>query len=272
MSEIEHREGTPQTPVLSESPNPVTPQQYDDQQEPQRSFVIIPQDQQIQDFPMYSNSHRDIHPYTRPLTISDLESVLTLENTAFTDPNERASREKLRYRLTRCGELCLGIFCTMMPGSDPKIETLSTGRPVETGRQNGAISVLIGHVVATKTHDLTASDASMGVPEGWEATKPPRTSLGHHEDGRAIVIHSLAILPAFQGRGLGKILMTAYMQQMNSAGIADRLALIAHDHKINFYKMLGFIEKGKSAAEFGGGDWYDLIYELKTPEARTAYG
>ncbi|RAL66160.1 hypothetical protein DID88_005832 [Monilinia fructigena] len=204
---------------------------------------------------MYSNSHRDIHPYTRPLTISDLESVLTVENTAFTNPNERASREKLRYRLTRCGELCLGIFCTMTPGSDPEIETLSTGRPVETSRKNGAIS----------TH-------LWGVPDGWEATKPPCTSLGHQEDGRTIVIHSVAILPAFQGRGLGKILVAAYMQQMNGAGIADRLALIAHNHKINFYKALGFTEVGKSKAQFGGGGWYDLIYNLKTPEARTAYG
>lgn len=95
MSEIEQREGTPQTPVMSESPHPVTPRQYDDQQELQKGFVIIPQDQQIKNFDMYPNSHRDIHPYTRPLTISDLESVLTLENTAFTDPNERASREKV---------------------------------------------------------------------------------------------------------------------------------------------------------------------------------
>ncbi|ESZ98708.1 polyamine acetyltransferase [Sclerotinia borealis F-4128] len=266
MSEIDQCEGTPQTPILSESPNPVTPQ------EAQRGFVIIPDDQQNKSFHMFLNSHRDIHPYTRPLTTSDLESVLTLENTAFLDPNERASREKLRYRLNRCGELCLGIFCTMAPGSDPKIETLATGHPVETSRQNGAISVLIGHVIATKTHDLTASDASMGVPEGWEASKPPRTKLGHQEYGRTIVLHSVAILPAFQGRGLGKILMAAYMQQMNGAGIADRLVLIAHDHKVNFYKMLGFTEKGKSEAQFGGGGWYDMVYNLKTPEARTAYG
>jgi len=272
MSELDQREGTPQTPVMSESPNPVTPRQSDDQQEGQRSFVIIPEDQQIKNFHMYPNSHRDIHPYTRPLTVSDLESVLVLENTAFPDPNERASREKLRYRLTRCGELCFGIFCTMVPGSDPKVETLETGHLVETGRKNGAISVLIGHVISTKTHDLTATDASMGVPEGWEAPNPPRINIGHHEDGRTVVLHSVAVLPAFQGRGLGKILMTAYMQQMNGAGIADRLALIAHDHKTGYYKMLGFTEKGKSEAQFGGGGWYDMIYDLKTPEARTAYG
>lgn len=141
----------------------------------------------------------------------------------------RLTSHQLRYRLTRCGELCLGIFCTLLPGSDPKIETLAIGRPVETSRKNGAISVLIGHIIAAKTHDLTATDASMGVPESWEASKTLRTDLGHQEDGRTIVLHSVAILPAFQGRGLGKVLMTAYMQQMNGAGIADRLALIAHD-------------------------------------------
>jgi hypothetical protein len=35
--------------------------------------------------------------------------------------------------------------------------------------------------------------------------------------------------PLFKGRGLGRVLMMAYMQQMNGAGIADRLALIARD-------------------------------------------
>lgn len=97
MSENEQREGTPQSPILSESPNPVTPRQFDDQQEPQRGFVIIPEDQRSKNFHMYSNSHRDLNPYTRPLTVSDLESVLALENVAFEDPNERASREKVGH-------------------------------------------------------------------------------------------------------------------------------------------------------------------------------
>ncbi len=107
---------------------------------------------------------------------------------------------------------------------------------METSRRNGAISVLLGHVVATKTDDLTASDDSMGYPEDWESPKPASSQLGHHEAGRTIVLHSVAILPAFQGRGLGRILMMAYMQQMNGAGIADRLALIAHD--VSFVPML----------------------------------
>lgn len=104
-----------------------------------------------------------------------------------------------------------------------------SGKPVETSRKNGAISVLVGHVVAAKTNDATASDNSMGVPEDWKLDTPKPTEVGHQEMGRNIVLHSVAIAPSFQGRGFGKILMTAYRQQMNGAGIADRLTLIAHD-------------------------------------------
>jgi hypothetical protein len=59
-------------------------------QEPQREFVIIPQENQ-------NKSPTKLHPYTRPLTISDIESVVGLENAAFSDPSERATREKVWF-------------------------------------------------------------------------------------------------------------------------------------------------------------------------------
>lgn len=133
------------------------------------------------------------------------------------------------YRLSKCGELCLGIFCTALPGSDLKVETLATGKPVETSRKNGAISVLIGHVIAAKLTSSLVTDDSMAFPKDWDSENPAPSPLGHQESGRTIALHSVAILPHFQGRGLGRVLMMAYMQQMNGAGIADRLALIAHD-------------------------------------------
>jgi len=69
----------------------------------------------------------------------------------------------------------------------------------------------------------------MDFPKDWTSEKPETSNLGHQEAGRTIVLHSVAVLPQFQGRGIGRILMMAYMQQMNGAGIADRLALIAHE-------------------------------------------
>ena len=42
---------------------------------------------------------------------------------------------KCIYRLNKCGELCLGIFCTVVPDSGVKAETLATGKPV--GNEQG---------------------------------------------------------------------------------------------------------------------------------------
>jgi GNAT superfamily N-acetyltransferase len=69
----------------------------------------------------------------------------------------------------------------------------------------------------------------MNYPRDWETASTVGNKAGHQEDGRTICVHSLAVLPEYQGTGIGRTIMMAYMQQMNGAGIADRLALIAHD-------------------------------------------
>lgn len=117
----------------------------------------------------------------------------------------------------------------MLPNSNIKAETLATGRPIETSRKNGAISVLLGHVIASKTDSPLVDDDAMDYPKDWQSENPQPSKLGHMEAGRTIAMHSVAILPAFQGRGIGRTLMMCYMQTMNGAGIADRLALLAHD-------------------------------------------
>ncbi|KAI0998015.1 hypothetical protein K3495_g10174 [Podosphaera aphanis] len=205
----------------------------------------------------------DLHPYTRPLTLGDIDSCQALENAAYSEPRDRATRDQLIYRLSKCGELCLGIFSSVLPGSEFKAETLATGKPVETSRSDGAISVLLGYIIATKTDDTTATDDSMRVPEDWHSENPAPTSLGHQEAGRSIVIHSVAVLPAFQGRGIGKILVTAYIQRMTSAGIADNLVLISHADKVEWYENLGFTSQGLSKTQHGSGGWYDMTMQLK---------
>jgi ribosomal protein S18 acetylase RimI-like enzyme len=68
----------------------------------------------------------------------------------------------------------------------------------------------------------------MSFPQDWQSKSPQPSKLGHMGEGRTIAMHSVAVLPAFQGRGLGRILMMCYMQNMNGSGIADRLVLITH--------------------------------------------
>ena len=114
-------------------------------------------------------------------------------------------------------------------------------------------------VISIKTIGPSVTDESMDIAPDW-AINPSNTSIhGHREDGRTIAIHSLSVLPAFQGRGLGKTIMKSYQQRMETSGIADRIALLAHDNLVQMYEGLGFEAKGKSDVQFAGGGWNSLV-------------
>ena len=105
----------------------------------------------------------------------------------------------------------------------------------------------------------TVTDESMGIAPNWKINPSNATIHGHREDGRTIAIHSLSVLPAFQGRGLGKTIMKSYQQRMETSGVADRISLLAHSHLVEMYEGLGFEGKGKSDVRFAGGGWNDLV-------------
>lgn len=56
--------------------------------------------------------------------------------------------------------------------------------------------------------------------------------------------------------------MKAYQQRMETSGIADRMALLAHDHLEEMYEGMGFENKGKSDVRFAGGGWNSLVSEI----------
>lgn len=105
----------------------------------------------------------------------------------------------------------------------------------------------------------------MELPENWRrrsSTLPNESGVeppGHQDQGSTIAVHSLAVLPEHQGKGLGKTLMKAYVQRIKDAKIADRIALLSHDHLIPFYESLDFKNRGPSECTFGGGGWSSLV-------------
>ncbi|KAI9678328.1 MAG: Nucleolar GTP-binding protein 1 [Caeruleum heppii] len=197
------------------------------------------------------------HPYVRPLTLADVESCLALENATFPE-HERCSREKLIYRLTQCPELSLGLFSTATPDSAMAEEaTASTARLVETAAPDRK-EVLVAQVLATKCLSPVVTEGSMDLPQGSNQSAPESSQVGHQEEGRTIAIHSVAVLPTRQRRGFGTTVLKSYVQRLAPLGIADRIALLSHDHLISFYENAGFRRRGKSAVTFGGGGWNDL--------------
>ena len=99
----------------------------------------------------------------------------------------------------------------------------------------------------------------MDYPREWQSNPASLDLRGHQEHGRTIALHSLAVLPAFRNRGLGKVILKSYQQRVESSGIADRVSLVAHEPMIKFYEALGFVNKGSSQCKFGAGGWYDLV-------------
>ncbi|KAI1155168.1 hypothetical protein F4825DRAFT_408342 [Nemania diffusa] len=177
------------------------------------------------------------------------------------------------YRLTECSELCMGLYCTVVPSNTKgwAIDTLRTAHPVETGRDDGAVSVLLAHIVATRSHDGVVTDDAMDYPDNYKAVKSESSNstdagrtIGHQETGRTICIHSLAVHPRLQGVGLGKLIVFSYMQQVKNSRIADRVALICEEYLVNYYKRFGFTHVGPSNANFGGGGWHDMAFDLRS--------
>ncbi|KAK4165993.1 polyamine acetyltransferase [Cladorrhinum sp. PSN259] len=200
-------------------------------------------------------------PNIRPLTASDWESCVALENVAFPDPAHRASPEKFKYRLTTCPELSLGVFCTVIPAQAKgwSIETLANAKPVETDRADGAVSVLLAHIVSTQCRGDVIADDDMDYPKDWRTRGGRPADVGHQDSGRTVGIHSLAVLPKVHGCGIGKMILKSYLQQMQSSGMADRVALICQDYLVSYYERFGFQSLGQSKATFGGGGWTDMV-------------
>ncbi|KAF4304839.1 hypothetical protein GTA08_BOTSDO14216 [Botryosphaeria dothidea] len=83
--------------------------------------------------------------------------------------------------------------------------------------------------------------------------------VSHQEEGRTIAIHSLAVEPEFQRRGLGKTLLKAYIQRMQNSGVADRISILTYDRLVPFYESVGFENRGSSKVQYGGGGWVDMV-------------
>jgi hypothetical protein len=88
---MSHDLGLEEGPVtLSESPHPT---EGSEEQQISGQFIMFTDNQERAS--RHSISIGKLHPYTRLLTISDLESCVALENAAFPIEQERASRDKV---------------------------------------------------------------------------------------------------------------------------------------------------------------------------------
>lgn len=150
---------------------------------------------------------------------------------------------QFQYRLTVSPENCLGLF-------------------IEKENKQA----LIGHVIATWSPYTHITDGAMLMPKDWQSLPQEEPVyaegelVGNDRSGDTIAVHSVAILPEYQGKKIGRTLMRLYIQRLQKTpSHAKRVVLIAHDHLVPFYESVGFKNQGPSECKFGGGGWIDMV-------------
>jgi len=83
--------------------------------------------------------------------------------------------------------------------------------------------------------------------------------MGHDPQGRNLIVFSLAVLPAFQKRGIARNLMLRFFEQAEKLQ-KRRILLLCKQELIAYYESLGFTRLGKSNATHGGAIWYEMSF------------
>lgn len=138
--------------------------------------------------------------------------------------------------------------------SSESVPTYAAARSADSSQPHRK-QTLIAMILATKTDASVVTERSMEIPS--PAAREP--SIGHQPAGRTIGLHSLAVLPAFQRQGLARVLVRSYQQRMETSGVADRIAILAHGPLTNMYGKLGFSDLGESETRHGGSSWNDMV-------------
>ena len=79
----------------------------------------------------------------------------------------------------------------------------------------------------------------------------------HKPDGKHIVIFSLAVLPAFQGAGISRMLMEKFIEVSRDLK-KEKILLMCKTGLISYYRKYGFQYAGKSKSTLGGFEWHEM--------------
>ena len=178
-----------------------------------------------------------------PIPTSSLDRALSLEQASY-PADEAASRESFAYRLDKAPLL----FGALMSTSSS--------------------AALVGLICGTRTHDASATHASMEVG-------------GHAPRGETLVIHSVVIEEASRRRGLARSMIQAYIRSVAAAagegvGVAGRtgapirrVVLLCKPRLAGLYESAGFTLRCVSPVSHGSSAWLEMHMQIGRPFAST---
>jgi ribosomal protein S18 acetylase RimI-like enzyme len=152
----------------------------------------------------------------------DLDECYLVETSGF-PPEEAATRETIKLRIDTFPQ---GFFVAEMEGR--------------------VIGIL--NSAATDKEDL-----------GDEELKK---LIGHHPDGKNLVVFALAVLPEYQKRGIANQLMSRFVENAREHK-KENVLLMCKQHLIGYYERMGFTHLGLSKSTHGGAEWHEMRLALE---------
>ena len=85
--------------------------------------------------------------------------------------------------------------------------------------------------------------------------------IGHDPDAPNVVILSVVVDPAAQGKGYSRALMDEFLQRMTAMG-KKTVHLMCKHHHVPLYEKFGFHYQKPSASAHGGMAWHEMSMSL----------
>lgn len=160
-------------------------------------------------------------PTFRTAVPADTDRCFAIETTAY-EGDEAATHEKIATRIAQYPE---GFLIMELDGE------------------------IIGFINSGCAFDVVMSD------EGFKEL------IGHDPAAPNVVIMSVVIDPAQQGKGYASLLMRTFVERM--AGLGKRtIHLMCKDRHVPLYERFGYLYVKPSASDHGGMAWHEMVMEL----------
>lgn len=160
-------------------------------------------------------------PTFRTATLADTDRCFEIETTAY-EGDEAATREKIA---TRIAQYPAGFLI------------------MELERE------IIGFINSGCAQEVVMSDEAF------------KELVGHDPAAPNVVIMSVVIDPAQQGKGYATLLMRTFIERMAGQG-KRTFHLMCKDRHVPLYERLGYRYVKPSASDHGGMAWHEMVMEL----------
>ncbi|WP_440465585.1 GNAT family N-acetyltransferase [Pseudomonas sp. YH-1] len=160
-------------------------------------------------------------PTFRTAIPADTDRCFEIETTAY-EGDEAATREKIATRIAHYPE---GFLIMELDGE------------------------IIGFINSGCAFEVVMSDEAF------------KELVGHDAAAPNVVIMSVVIDPAQQGKGYASLMMRTFIERMSGLG-KRTIHLMCKDRHVPLYERMGYRYVKPSASDHGGMAWHEMVMEL----------